>query len=352
MGTDQHLERIVPLESVGPLPHCVNCGYILRGLAIDGRCPECNTPVSLSLKDKPQRMYRPAEPVSAGPDVRCVRCGTPLGGLISHDDCPKCAAPIWLSLYGDWLCVRAPIWLRRVRRGMGLWVWALLVPFALYIIRFITPLIWADLWMRLWGTPNAAVYEVAINKLLYLLTITFELAAAFMITSGNPATVYSEPRLSLRRLIRALALAQIVLWVFAQLLYYLPLDMPEYLYLLQRILFMLMAAALLLGMIVHVRHLCRRLPNRKLERRLTMVLWGYVAYLVCDFVQLCVTWVLAGDGGMYLLISGALGGQMSWIAYMVLSFTDLLLFLVFSIWLAIILVRFRRALARIIAGAP
>jgi hypothetical protein len=37
----------------GPIAHdhpCRKCGYNLRGLSADGRCPECGTPVGYSLK--------------------------------------------------------------------------------------------------------------------------------------------------------------------------------------------------------------------------------------------------------------------------------------------------------------
>ena len=39
---------------------CEGCGYVLRGLSVDARCPECNAPVAESLhedrlRDIPQR---------------------------------------------------------------------------------------------------------------------------------------------------------------------------------------------------------------------------------------------------------------------------------------------------------
>lgn len=31
--------------------HCIRCGYSVKGLPLDGHCPECNTPVELSIRE-------------------------------------------------------------------------------------------------------------------------------------------------------------------------------------------------------------------------------------------------------------------------------------------------------------
>jgi Zn finger protein HypA/HybF involved in hydrogenase expression len=121
METDQHAQVQLPVEFAGPRLLCTACGYDLRGLVLDGRCPECGTPVSESLARGSRRVFKPGAPVAAEQGVNCVHCGADLVGQSSHAGCARCGAPVWLSLDGDWLCVRHPAWLRRVRCGASLW---------------------------------------------------------------------------------------------------------------------------------------------------------------------------------------------------------------------------------------
>src|ERR1043165_5736126 len=37
---------------------CIKCGYDLRGTYRDGRCPECGTPATRSVHQKPSRLAR------------------------------------------------------------------------------------------------------------------------------------------------------------------------------------------------------------------------------------------------------------------------------------------------------
>jgi hypothetical protein len=57
----------IPLDSMQPVVTgnvdadipCRKCGYNLRGLAVDGRCPECATPVGVSINGELLRYSDP-----------------------------------------------------------------------------------------------------------------------------------------------------------------------------------------------------------------------------------------------------------------------------------------------------
>lgn len=344
MGTNQHIQHVLPVESAGPTPRCVDCGYDLRGLPIEGRCPECNTPITLSLKETAQRVCKPEKPVQAESGTWCVRCGASLGGRGSHGECPKCGAPVWLSLHGDWLCVRHPAWLRRVRRAMTLWIWALLITVVLNVVRSVTPWIWSFLWDRGYFATGYFRYEGIAAQLVGLVATLLAWVAAFVLTSVNPATIVSEPRWTLRRLIRMLVPAVITLWALRKSMFYLPVEVPESFDFASTLLYTFADAAVDLGLIAYLRDLCHRLPDRKLERRLVIVFWGFAAFRVSYFCWTCAALVLSGLG--YEAVRAA--GWLLRNTYFYGIYVSLILFLVFSVWLVIILRRFRRELREMI----
>jgi hypothetical protein len=63
MPPSPHAPRLPPIQVVTDHP-CANCGYNLRTMPLDARCPECGTPVGLSLElvglsALPRKVVRP-----------------------------------------------------------------------------------------------------------------------------------------------------------------------------------------------------------------------------------------------------------------------------------------------------
>lgn len=60
-------------------------------------------------------------------DCPCKRCHYNLRGLSEHGRCPECGTPIGLSLCGDLLRYSDPDWLDKVARGLTIILWMILV---------------------------------------------------------------------------------------------------------------------------------------------------------------------------------------------------------------------------------
>jgi hypothetical protein len=99
---------------------CVVCGESLRGAALRGECLECGRSVGETLRvDCVDPMN-----LTVAMDVRCAQCGynvrtQPIAGV-----CPECAAPVHLALRRSELSAADVGWLRRVRRGVRMVVFA------------------------------------------------------------------------------------------------------------------------------------------------------------------------------------------------------------------------------------
>lgn len=60
-------------------------------------------------------------------DVACRRCGYNLRGLQPLGRCPECATPVGLSVQGDLLRFADPDWLEKLARGISFILWGLAV---------------------------------------------------------------------------------------------------------------------------------------------------------------------------------------------------------------------------------
>ncbi|RJP37963.1 MAG: hypothetical protein C4547_04955 [Phycisphaerales bacterium] len=62
-------------------------------------------------------------------DVACRRCGYNLRGLLRDDRCPECGSPAVLALQGDRIRFGDPGWVDRLAKGVRLVVWGIVLAF-------------------------------------------------------------------------------------------------------------------------------------------------------------------------------------------------------------------------------
>src|SRR5882724_1520122 len=59
-------------------------------------------------------------------DVLCRKCAYNVRGLHQNGKCPECGTPVGLSIRGNLLCYSDPAWVDKLSRGVDLILWGLL----------------------------------------------------------------------------------------------------------------------------------------------------------------------------------------------------------------------------------
>jgi hypothetical protein len=110
----------------GPAANCAVCGKSLRGVEVGGDCSNCGTPAALSLRPlvaapsqpAPLKMTNRGQVVAD--DRPCLVCGYNLKAIPTDGKCPECGTPVARSLQGDLLRYCSPEYVRTLRRGITL----------------------------------------------------------------------------------------------------------------------------------------------------------------------------------------------------------------------------------------
>lgn len=128
-------------------------------------------------------------------DTPCRRCGYNLRGLTATGLCPECGTPIALSLVGNLLRQADPEWLERLRLGASLKLWNI----ALSILVDVAA-----------GAIVAAGLPQPQFKIIGIAGGALGLWATFLITSQEPRIALQEDPITLRKAIRVCAAAAFV----------------------------------------------------------------------------------------------------------------------------------------------
>jgi len=124
-------------------------------------------------------------------DTTCITCGYNLRGLASDGRCPECGSGVAQSLRGDLLKFADPGWLARLRFGVSLKLWNI----GLGIIAGIA----AGVLVMIVGVPRAVITLAGIAGGV------LGLWAAIAITTQEPRISLQEDPVTLRKIIRACA---------------------------------------------------------------------------------------------------------------------------------------------------
>ncbi|MFQ5805710.1 MAG: hypothetical protein ACE5I3_04585 [Phycisphaerae bacterium] len=326
---------------------CTWCAYALRGHTGDEKCPECGTPILFSVAQGPPLVRKPDQPIAIEAPTACVRCGAALQSLTSDDDCPNCHAPAWFSSHGNWLRASDPQWLDRLRRGVRLWLWALFTILFLNVVAFCTVVLFP--WLASWraiGWETQELIDTA-RRQFGLVASFFLVAAVFLSTTAEPVLTLSEPRVSLRRVLRVLAGALLACCVLARVVELAAVSVDAaftWPFVVLHYVVEVLGAAVTLALIGHFTRLARRIPDRRLTRRLAVVFWCYCACYGADWLlTLSISLAYAYPGAQGPAGRAFPGGLP---ALVLTYFAVNLGFLVLTVWMVFLLLRYRRALVK------
>ena len=239
-------------------------------------------------------------PIAAGDitiDLPCARCGYNLRGLRADHLCPECGTPIERSLIGNLLRFADPEWLAKLRLGIALRLWNLLVAAFLGV-----------------GAVIAQFFGLfTIQTAIGILGGLLGLWAVWLITTPEPNIAVSEDSMSLRRLIRACAIIGLLAAQTNQILTVAaPAASPALN--LGYVFFVLIGVGMLIGVVamagefVYVRRFARRIPNPKLADNTTVVMWGLSGTMAAAAVVFVVSMVVLLPLAMTAAAGGGGGG--------------------------------------------
>ncbi|MCP4247216.1 MAG: hypothetical protein GY778_09225 [bacterium] len=146
--------------------------------------------------DQPEESAAPASPAlnadgTIGQDVSCAHCGYNLRGLTADGRCPECNTPIGRSIHGNLLAFADPTWLTTLRRGVRVKLWNILLTVATVLVAIV---------LQRMSVPGVAMIIVGIP------VAAVGLWATFLFTSQEPRISLNEDTVSLRRIVRGCAL--------------------------------------------------------------------------------------------------------------------------------------------------
>jgi len=203
----------------------------------------------------------PVQPLTT--DIACARCGYNLRGLRAGHLCPECGTPIERSLIGNLLRFADPVWLDKLRLGVALKLWMLLVALV----------------VGAGGAVAAAFGLFVIQAALSLVAGVLGLWALWLITTPEPNIATTEDPMSLRRLLRVCAVigffggqAQAFTGATPGIA---PGALPGILVLVTIGVMMLVGLVAMFGEFVYLRRFASRIPDQKLADNTTVVMWGF-----------------------------------------------------------------------------
>jgi len=300
-------------------------------------------------------------------DITCRKCGYNLRGLLPDGRCPECGTAVGRSLHGDLLRFSDPEWVQKLASGMN-WIVASIV---ISLFGGALGAISGGIFSSIVSTRSFVV----LAPLSGLVLGVFSLVGYWKVTTPDPAKMMEESGVSLRKLVRLAEVTRYVVAPLNSLMQQLAWSVAAI------VLIAVSGIASLVGTVaifLYARKLALRIPDEKLARHCRIVMWG-MAVMLALFVTLALLLVVVtlrltattttttapagpttmGSGKKYSVTYPASGGTTSGGVTATKTIPGLLLgtmaiagsscilgvgFLIFGIWALRLLLRFRRAL--------
>ncbi|MCH7596570.1 MAG: hypothetical protein IID35_08425 [Planctomycetes bacterium] len=221
-------------------------------------------------------------------DILCVHCGYNLRGLTSDGRCPECGGAIADSMRGELLRFADVEWLTKLRLGVALKLWAITLAVLLAmgggVVTGVT------------GSPDA-VWLIAVVTMF--VSAALGLWGTWCITAPDPRLSLSEQSVTLRKVIRACAVAGLASGVHE----YSGAGVVAASEALSVVLIAVGGIGSLAGFVAtyaelfYLRRFVRRVPDPALAKSTTSLIWVLPIFACCAVAFLGVVFFVVGFPG-------------------------------------------------------
>jgi len=228
-------------------------------------------------------------PVRLTHALPCVSCGYDLRGLAIEGSCPECGTPIERSLRGDLLRFSDPRWVTAVAHGMGWLIFAVVLTILLGVV-----------FESLSATREAVLlittHEAALSFAGEIIIDAVAMIGYWLVTTPDPRDGNQPARQRVRLCARWCQVAGIVGGLTASGITMTAVD--------DRIGMGVSFVANLVGLVgmfallIYLRGIAIRIPNARLASHTTSIMWGYVASMGLMMLTMLFAVMLTTVGGV------------------------------------------------------
>ncbi|MBN2562185.1 MAG: hypothetical protein JXQ75_14775 [Phycisphaerae bacterium] len=255
-------------------------------------------------------------------DTSCMICGYNLRGMTPSKVCPECGTPIGRSIHGNLLRYADSEWLDKLSLGVRLTLWSILI--SILIITGVTVIV---------VTAASRVSPIVIG-IPRIVMAGLGLWAKVLVTTVEPSVAFTESLVTLRRAVRGCAIVSFAGATIESFGAHLlgPTQVAV-----SSAVLGLAGVVAQFGMFIYLRRFAMRIPNPKLAKSTTKVMWGLgIAVGIMSICTIVQALIRAFSGAPWAT-------QLPFIVFRIAASVATIPLLVFGIWYVIILFNYRDA---------
>ena len=203
-------------------------------------------------------------------DIACVKCGYNLRGLNQERRCPECGMPVARSLHADRLATADPSWLERICRGQACITVGVALMLAVYSSVFV---------VALTGRLPRFVAK-ALDVGLLMVPLILVLIGVVKVTALDPRLSLARQPLGLRRLSRGAAIAALLCTLLGAAVDLQPSGVPPAVGKASNWAYGIMLAFTVVSVTRYLARLAERVPDPKLVQRTRSTVYRFTACVV------------------------------------------------------------------------